>query len=59
MDVQYCKKTISSLMDKYKLEYALVPKVSVEKIYMSEDEKYLIIYEDDKFVVFEYEKETK
>jgi len=57
MDVQYGKNSISSLMDQYQLEYALVPVTSFERAYMREDKQYTKIYEDKYFVIYQYEKE--
>ena len=54
--VTYSRKTISEIMKKYDLEYALVPNGKVEDIYMSEDEKYKEIYKDDYYAIYQYEK---
>lgn len=56
MRVQYGQKSISSLMDKYNLEYAIVLKDSFEYIYMNEDEKYTELYKDKYFAIYQYEK---
>ena len=52
MDVVYGEKTISSLMDKYDLNYA-ISRVG-EDVYMKEDGRYKEIYKDDNFVIYKY-----
>ena len=47
--------TISDLMDKYKLKYALVPLGEFENVYMSENEKYKELYRDDYFIFYQYD----
>ena len=56
MKVQYGQKSISSLMDKYDLEYAIVPKDTFDSVYMGEDERYTEIYKDKYFIIYKYEK---
>ena len=55
MDVLYNKMTISDLMDKYNLEYAIVPVGEGEQIYIKEDTRYIELYNDEKFAVYKYE----
>lgn len=56
MEVQFGQKTIFSLMDKYKLDYAIVPVNSFEDIYMKEDSRFTKLYKDKYFIVYKYEK---
>lgn len=56
MEILYGEKSISSLMDTYKLEYALVPIESLENVYMEEDDNYTELYRDKYFVIYQYEK---
>ena len=44
-------------MEEYDLEYALVAKESFENVYMKEDEKYTEIYNDQYFVIYQYESQ--
>ena len=55
MDVAYGEKTISSLMDKYDLKYAVVRTKSSEQTYMAEDDRYEELYKDKYFIVYKYE----
>ena len=56
MDTANGKTSISSLMDKYDLEYAIVPVGQFEDTYISENEKYIELYKDEYFVVYQYIK---
>ena len=56
MEIQYGEKSISSLMEKYDLEYALVSTESFENVYINE-EKYTEIYSDQYFVIYKYESQ--
>ena len=55
MDVQSGKTTISKLMDKYDLEYAIIPTESFEHTYMKEDSRYTETYKDKNFAVYKYD----
>lgn len=54
IDVQYGKKTISKIMNEYKLEYALVRKKSIEANYMAENDSYTLLYQDNYFILYRY-----
>ena len=57
MDLTYGKITLSSLMDKYDLEYALVPVKQHEQVYMKENSEYTEIYKDKNFAIYRYDKD--
>ena len=46
---------LSELMDKYELEYAIVPVGEGEQVYMREDSRYTELYNDEKFAVYKYD----
>lgn len=54
MDMISNKLTISSLMNKYEMTYLITKKESAEYLYVVEDSRYNKIYEDDNFIVCEY-----
>lgn len=55
MDIITGNHTISTVMDKYNLSYALLPVDELEDNYIKEDDRYTELYRDDYFVVYEYE----
>ena len=54
METRSGEITISDLLDKYDLEYAIVKSDGFENSYMSEDDRYTKLYSDENFVVFKY-----
>lgn len=50
------RKTISKIMDKYNLEYAIIQNESFENTYMEEDDRYVRLYKDKYFSVYQYVK---
>ena len=55
MEVFSQKMSISALMDKYDLDYAIVPVGKGEQVYMNEDNRFIELYKDKYFAVYRYE----
>ncbi len=54
MKVYTGEKTISDIMDKYNLEYSIVPVDNIEYIYIKEDLRYTELYKDKYFAIYKY-----
>lgn len=55
VNVSYGKKTFREVFKEYNITHALVPNDSLLDIYMSEDDLCDNLYEDDYFVVYQYD----
>lgn len=59
MDVQYGDITIFELLEKYDMTHVVISKEEVEYVYLKDDSRAEILYEDEYFAVFKYEPKVE
>ena len=59
MDVQYGEITIFELLEKYDMTHVVISKEEVEYVYLKDDSRAEILYEDEYFAVFKYEPKVE
>jgi len=59
MDGMNGKEHFSNIFDKYEITHALVTKDSIESVYMEQDNRCELLYEDDNFVVYKYNSDNQ
>ena len=58
IDVSYGHRTFREVFEEYDITHAIVPKDSIENVYMSEDGLCNMLYEDDNYVIYQYNGNT-